>query len=285
MKCCDECKDYLKIPKSAISVGNEVKVTQNFPFLCKRNNLLSECEFNARLPECYIPINAKEYQSELVSVGNVTQECLSSYSFNKYVEIVINGNYVSGINFRVRRGTHSTEEILEKYDSDQVTSATIASDSFYTILGDQIIIYTKKFSVFIIDALITDCEKIFADIQKSGDCTKLLEQLHANKKSCKPRIVNLITRAYFTETNVNNAANSCQMTLRVYVCDKGHKKFKKLKKEIEKLLKKSLTSYKRLDPFGLSLCNPPELIRKQSTFQCNAVFAKEHWQELKGNLV
>ena len=283
MKCCEKCKDYIKIPKSAIFVGDKVKVIQNFPFLCKQKNRFSECLSNECPPVHYTLINVKEYQSELVSGDKATQQCLNEYLFDKHVEIVINGTYSSDINFRVRCGTHNTNEmqILKKFDYDQGTNAP---DSYYTISDDQIKIYTKHFSLFFIDAGLENKSELFAEIRETGDCEKLIELVQQNASTCKPRIVSLITHAYYAQTEINNDAKRRKMSLFVYVRDENHEKMDELKKKTESQFNSPTIPYKTLKPFGSPLIQP-EVIRKQSTFQCNAVFAKGDWKESKGDAV
>ena len=285
MKCCDECKDYLKIPKSAISEGDEVKVKQNFPFLCKRNNERSSFWHDDHKP-VHTVISVKDYQSELISSKKLIPKFIDEYSFYRHVEIVINGNFsIDKFSLQVRCGTQSSNkiQILEEYYGEP--DAASAPGSYYTVSNNQIIICTKHFSLFFIDAALPRKKKLYEKVNRTRNYEQLKQWILKHPDACKLRTVELVMHVYFAQLNSDRTkpkrrrTEKSKISLLIYLRDEAHEKYTESTENTEGQFNTISTPYKVLVPFGSPLPNPPEIIRKQSTFLCNAVFNKEKWKE------
>ena len=234
MYCCDKCKDYLKIPKGAINEGKEYIIVQSFPFLCC--NTVTSCD--------YSPVCIKEYQID-------KNYKIDNFVFQVHVKLVAYFTAVIDkqqirVRYNVSNGTFAEalpfDESLDKKKSDV----------YYKLSGKKVKIYTKHFTVFIVD-IKSNWKQFFS-------------------KSPTQRFIELVMHAYYRVHTENST-----VILRVYIRDIIHKRQELLKKKIDDKEIKKGNNLCYLDDEPLT--NLPEVIRRDTQFQCLAVFCKSMWKK------
>ena len=267
MKCCEKCKDRLKIPEGAILKAATVKVAQSFPFICRQKYIT---EHNSIQPITHKVIGVKEYQV-LEPDQKIFKKCSTDYTFQKYVEIIINGNFGDVSAYQVRYSSQRTggTEILSKYDSEQIPRIEHDNAAYYTISNTQIKIFTKHFSLYLIDYNPQNMNALYDAINKSEPYAKL-KKIADETVDCKSREVDLVAEAYFVQPDTYNKHT---LSLYVYARDKNIDSNNTLPINIGGI------QYVPLIPLPWTLDNPPEVIRKETKFQCVAVLEKQSWKE------
>ena len=277
MKCCDKCKDCLKIPKAAILKEDAIKIIQSFPFICRQENA---CKYNSKQHITHKVICVKEYRNEILSSDTeICQKYPDDYPFQKYVEIIINGNFGDISAFQVRCSSQRTGEtdVLKKYESDEHIPC-VDDAAYYTISHEQIKIFTKHFSLYFIDYKLENKYDLYASVNSSEDC-EALKEIVTSTVNCKSREVDLVADAYFFQTETYSTNNMHTLSLRVYARDKLFESNNTVTCNTENI------QYIPLSPSAWPLDNPPEVIRKDTKFQCVAVFQKQMWRESIGGAV
>ena len=286
LHCCN-CNDYLSIPSHAIRNKDKVKVTQNYPFICYNDATDAKNLQQSSSSDNYKIILVKEYQAILINENSLAcgtstgRETACDYQFAECVEILINCKFIEQTDFRLRYSVNNgaLSDILTVKERQQ--NKNVNKSLPFCIVGNGTLrIFTTHFCLFLVEVKPknTDKNKFFAKINElAGDSEEDIESLIEAETLCKKREVKLVVHGYYLTTNElsTDQAEKC-VTFFIYLRDIKYMDNEKLREITEEKLQYNRElSFRRLIPFDEPIPNPPKIIRKQTKFQCFAIFKKD----------
>ena len=284
LHCCN-CNDYLRIPSHAVRNSDKVMVIQSYPFISHNDATDAKNLQQSSLSDNYKIIVVKEYQAILVNRNSpvystlTDRETVCDYQFAEYVEIVINCKFTEQTDFRLRYSVNNgaLSDILTENERKQINTGN-KSLPYYAVVNGTLRIFTTHFCLFLVEVKLenTDKNELFAKINKlTGDSEEDIESLLA-ETLCKKREVKLVVHGYYSTINASSSASAERnVKFCIYLRDIKHKDNEKLKEITEeKLRNNSELSFKKLILFDEPIPNPPKIIRRQTKFQCFAIFSK-----------
>ena len=264
-----------------------MKVTQNYPFICHNDATDAKNLQQSFSSDNYKIILVKEYQAFLINENSLAydtstgRETACDYQFAECVEIVINCKFKEQTDFRLRYSVNNgaLSDILTVKEHQQNKNVN-KSLPFCVVDNGTLRIYTTHFCLFLVEVKPknTDKNKFFAKINElAGDSEEDIESLIEAETLCKKREVKLVVHGHYSIMNVSSPAPAKKFVkFCIYLRDIKHMDNEKLRKNTEEKLQYNRElSFRRLIPFDEPIPNPPKIIRKQTKFQCFAIFSKD----------
>ena len=228
------------IPEGAICEGDEYIITQSFPLLCANTQRYSD----------YKPICVKDYHESY------------NRSFSTHVQIIayfttkLDSKQIQ-VRFNKQNEMYIYEEAANLKQTNRVTHNT---DVYFYILDNKVIIFTKHFTVFIIE------KKIQWESLVRSNCPNSEKDIY------------LLVCAYLTEIIENNT-----VLLKVFIRDNQENNDAQSN---ETNFKDANVEPKYCCILETPLKNLPDVIWADTTFQCViAITEKQQWKKLMSNFV